>query len=37
MIHSSTLTVATDGERLMCGGFTLVETICFESLEFFAN
>jgi hypothetical protein len=26
MVHSSTLIVATDGERLMCGSFFLDET-----------
>jgi hypothetical protein len=34
MVHSSTLIVATDGESLACGGFSLNETIHFGSPEF---
>jgi hypothetical protein len=34
IVHSSTLTVGTNRERLMCGGFSLGETVCFGSLEF---
>jgi hypothetical protein len=34
MVHSSTLAIATDGEHLMCDGFSLDETIRFGSLEF---
>jgi hypothetical protein len=37
MVHSSTLIVAADGERLMCRGISLSETICFGSLEFIAD
>jgi hypothetical protein len=37
MIHSSTLTVATDRERLTCGGCSLSATIRFGSLEFIAD
>jgi hypothetical protein len=34
MVHSSTLTIANDGERLMCSGLSLGETVRFGSLEF---
>jgi hypothetical protein len=37
MVHSSVPTIATDGERLMCGGFSHDETILFGSLEFIAD
>jgi hypothetical protein len=37
MVHSSTLTVTTDGEHLTCAGFSLGETIRFGRLEFIAN
>jgi hypothetical protein len=37
MVQSSMLIISTDGERPMCGGFSLGETICFESLEFIAD
>jgi hypothetical protein len=37
MVHSSTLVVATNGEHLTCGGFSLGETICFGILEFVIN
>jgi hypothetical protein len=37
MVHSSTLAITTDSERLTCGGFSLGETIHFRSLEFIAN
>jgi hypothetical protein len=37
MVPSSVTTVATDGERLMCDGFSLSETIHFVSLEFMAD
>jgi hypothetical protein len=31
MVHSSTLTIHTDGERLTCGGFSLNKTVHFEA------
>jgi hypothetical protein len=34
MVLSSALTVATDSERLTCGGFSLSETIRLGSFEF---
>jgi hypothetical protein len=37
MVHSSTLIIATDDERLTCGGFSLGETIRFGNLEFITN
>jgi hypothetical protein len=37
IVHSSMLIVATDGERMTCGGFSLSETIYFGSLEFIAD
>jgi hypothetical protein len=37
MVHSSTPAVATNRERLMCSGFSLGETVHFESLEFMAD
>jgi hypothetical protein len=37
MVPSSVLTVATNGERLSCGGFSLSETIHFRGLEFIVN
>jgi hypothetical protein len=37
MVHSSTLVVATDRERLTCSRFSLVETIRFGSLKFIAD
>jgi hypothetical protein len=37
MVHSSMLTIATNGERLTCGGFSLGKTIHFESLEFITD
>jgi hypothetical protein len=37
MVPSSALAVAADGERLSCGGFSLGETIRFESLEFITD
>jgi hypothetical protein len=37
MVHSSTLVVATDRERLTCGGFFLGETVRFGSPEFIVD
>jgi hypothetical protein len=37
MVHPSVLVVSSDGDGLMCGGFSLSETICFESLEFITD
>jgi hypothetical protein len=37
LVHSSTLVVTTDGERLTCGGFSLDETVRFGILEFIAD
>jgi hypothetical protein len=37
MVHSSSLIIGTDGERLTCGGFSLGETIHFESIKFIAD
>jgi hypothetical protein len=37
MVHSSMLVIATDGEHLTCGGFSLSETVCFGSLEFITD
>jgi hypothetical protein len=37
MVHSSTLAVCTDGEHLMCGGFSLSEIIHFGILEFITD
>jgi hypothetical protein len=37
MVHSSVLAFSTDGERLMCGGFSLAETVHFGSLEFITD
>jgi hypothetical protein len=37
MVHSSTLIISTDDEPLTCGGFSIGETICFESLESITN
>jgi hypothetical protein len=34
MVPSS---VIADGEHLMCGGFSLSETICLGNFEFIAN
>jgi hypothetical protein len=36
-VHSLALLIATDSERLTCGGFSLGETIGFGSLEFIAD
>jgi hypothetical protein len=37
MVHSLVLAIATDSECLMCGDFSLSETIHFGSLEFIAD
>jgi hypothetical protein len=37
MVHSSTPAVATNRERLTCSGFSLGETVHFESLEFMVD
>jgi hypothetical protein len=37
MVHSSALTVTTDGDHLIYGGFSLGETICFGSLVFITD
>jgi hypothetical protein len=37
MVHSSTLSITTDGEHPTCGGFSLGETVHFGSLEFIAD
>jgi hypothetical protein len=37
IVHSSMLVVATDGERMTCGGFSLSETVYFGSLEFIVD
>jgi hypothetical protein len=37
MVVSSALAISTDGERLLCGGFSLCETIHFGSVEFITD
>jgi hypothetical protein len=37
MVHLSTLAIATDGEHLTCGGFSLSEIVRFGSLEFITD
>jgi hypothetical protein len=37
MVHSSALTISTDGERWTCSGFSLREITGFGSLEFIAD
>jgi hypothetical protein len=37
MVHSSTLVVSADSERLTCGGFSLSEIVPHGSLEFIAD
>jgi hypothetical protein len=37
MVYSSVLAMATDGECLTCGGFSLSKTIHFGSLEFITD
>jgi hypothetical protein len=37
MVHSSTLIVSADSERLTCGGFSLSEIVPHGSLEFIAD
>jgi hypothetical protein len=37
MVPSSAITIATNGEHLMCGGFSLSKTIGLGNFEFIAN
>jgi hypothetical protein len=37
MVPSSALAITTDVECLSCGGFSLIQTICFGSLEFITD
>jgi hypothetical protein len=37
IVPSSSLIIASDGERLMCGGFSLGEIICFGIFEFITD
>jgi hypothetical protein len=37
MVPSSSITVAADGEPLMCGGFSLDETIRLGNFEFIGD
>jgi hypothetical protein len=37
MIPSSVITIAADGERLICGGFSLGKTVHLGNFEFIAN
>jgi hypothetical protein len=37
MVPSSAITVAADSEHLMCGGFSLGETVCLGSFEFIVD
>jgi hypothetical protein len=37
MVSSSVITVATDGERLSCGGFSLSETVHLGNFTFIAD
>jgi hypothetical protein len=37
MVPSSALTVASDGEHLMCGGFYLGEIVCLWNFEFITD
>jgi hypothetical protein len=37
MVSSSSIIIATDGERLTCGGFSLGETVRLGSFEFIAD
>jgi hypothetical protein len=37
MVATSAITIATDGERLTCGGFSLSETVHLGILEFIAD
>jgi hypothetical protein len=34
MVPSPVIAVTADGERLMCGGFSLDETVCLGNFEF---
>jgi hypothetical protein len=37
MVPSSVIAIVADGERLMCGGFSLGETICLRKFEFIVD
>jgi hypothetical protein len=37
MVPSSAITVVADGERLMCGQFSLSETVCLGNFEFITD
>jgi hypothetical protein len=37
MVPTSTLAIATDGERLTCGGFSLDKTVHLASFEFITD
>jgi hypothetical protein len=37
MVLSSAITIATDGEHLTCGGFSLSETVHLENFEFITD
>jgi hypothetical protein len=37
MVPSSTITIAIDGERLTCAGFSLSEPVCLRNFKFIAD
>jgi hypothetical protein len=37
MVHTSAPAISTDGERLICGGFSLGKTIRLWSFEFITD
>jgi hypothetical protein len=37
MVPSSSITLAIDSDHLMCGGFSLSETVCLVIFEFIAD
>jgi hypothetical protein len=37
MVRSFAITVAANGERLACGGFSLGETVCHGNFEFITD